>query len=192
MNEFSRSPVEPGAPEQGQWIFLIDPAWHAPAEGVRPPAEAVVGAWLVDADGSYGGFHANAGYVPSNPDSPTDPVDATLRLVASGEADVEALLATLRDATIGVAIDQHVSPVIDLSPDGVPSVLVTTAPLHRRRVRIEEWTEVPAARLGEWLPEQGVDVLLNPGAPTSVRLNAEAFRRAVCGSSPSNGGTPDG
>jgi hypothetical protein len=182
VSENSRSPVDAGAPEHGQWIILVDPAWRAPAPGVRPPVEAVVGGWLVAADGSYGGFHANAGYLPSNPDSPTDPVDATLRLVARGEAGVDALLAALRDATVAVAIDQHASPVIDQSPDGVPSVLVTTAAVHRHRVRVQEWMDIPTARLGEWLPEQGVDVLLNPGAPTSIRLSAEVFRRAVCGS----------
>jgi hypothetical protein len=158
---------------------LIDPAWQEQNTGGRPPVEAVVGGWLVAADGTTGRFNANPDYAPSSPDSPTDPVDATLRLVTKGEAETDALLATLREAVFGVAVDAEQNPVIASAPDGVPSVLVTTAPAHRHRVEVEGWQEVTAAELAEVLPEQGVDVLINPGAMASMRILASALKSAV-------------
>ncbi|TDD41025.1 type VII secretion system-associated protein [Saccharopolyspora elongata] len=167
-------------PEEDRWVFLIDPAWQEQGgDPQQPPLDAVVGGWYVEADGTTGRFEANPDYVPSGPGSPTDPVDATLRLVNKGEADAEALLATLREAVLGVAIDEEGNPVIAPSPDDVASVLVTTAPAHRRRVQVAGWQEVTAAELAEVLPDEGVDVFVNPGSDASMRLLAGAFKRAV-------------
>jgi hypothetical protein len=65
-------------------------------------------------------------------------------------------------------------------------VLVATAPAHSRRIMLAEevpgigaWVEIELAQLVDVLPEQGVDVLLNPGAPSSMRLVAAALREVV-------------
>lgn len=174
--------------EGDQWLFLIDPAWQdAQADGAgAPPVEAVVGGWFVDKDGSTGRFHANPDYEPSQPDSPTDPVDATLQLVVRGEAEADQLLSTMVESAFGVAVTAENTPVVVLSPDEVPSVVVATAPAQSRRISqehpidtVDGWAEVTLEQLVGLLPEEGVDVLLNPGAPASMRLLAAALRETV-------------
>lgn len=176
--------------EGDQWVFLIDPAWQAAnnAESglAKPPLEAVVGGWFVEQDGTTGRFHANSDYEPSREDSPTDPVDATLQLVVRGEAEPHQLLSTMREGAFGVAVTAENTPVVVLSPDEVPSVLVATAPAHSRRISEVEgltdvagWAEVTLEQLVGLLPDEGVDVLLNPGAPSSMRLVAAALRETV-------------
>ncbi|MGW1682264.1 hypothetical protein [Saccharopolyspora sp. NPDC002376] len=56
---------------------------------------------------------------------------------------------------------------------------MTTAPAHRHRVRVAGWREANAAELAGMLPAEGVDVLINPGAPASMRILAAALRKAV-------------
>jgi hypothetical protein len=170
-------PPLPGTDGEG-WTFLIDPAWDTERDGT-PPAAAVVGGWLVDADGNTGAFHPNPDYRPSYPDSPTDPVDATLQLVNRGQADPDALLATMVAAVLGIAMDEQGNPLVAAAPDGVPSVLVTTAPGHRARVAAAGWQEVRADELAEVLPDNGIDLLVNPGAPASMRIVAASLKQAV-------------
>ncbi|MEU5847823.1 type VII secretion system-associated protein [Saccharopolyspora shandongensis] len=187
-------------PAEDQWVFLIDPAWQAqfaenapdddatdeesdgPAEQEvqGPPLEAVVGGWLVTADGTVGRFRANPDYVPSQPGSPTDPVDATLQLLVRGEIDSDALFAVLKESVFDVALDAAGRPIIAPSPDDVPSLLVATAPAQRHRVHADDWrAEVTAAELSDLLQEHQVDVLFNPGAPASIRLVGEMFTEYV-------------
>ncbi|MEV6712789.1 type VII secretion system-associated protein [Lentzea sp. NPDC051208] len=179
--------------DEDQWVFLIDPAWRPkataetspdegpqPAEVEAPPIEAVVGGWLVAADGTVGRFDANPGYVPSRPGSPTDPVDATLQLLTRGEVDADALFAVMRECVFDVALDQEDRPIIAPSPDDVPSLLVSTAPVQRFRVHTDRWrTGVTAEELAELLLEYGVDVLFNPGGPASIRLIGDVFAKSV-------------
>ncbi|GAA3440178.1 type VII secretion system-associated protein [Kutzneria kofuensis] len=181
--------------EGDQWVFLIDPAWQAEnaakaeageGEPTRPPLEVVVGGWFVAEDGETGRFHANPAYEPSSPDSPTDPVDATLQLVVRGDGDADQLLSTMRESAFGIAVNAENTPVVVLSPDEVPCVLVATAPAHSRRIAeveglsdVAAWVEVTLDQLVGLLPEEGVDVLLNPGAPASMRLLAAALRETV-------------
>src|SRR3954470_17580793 len=113
-----------------QWMLLVDPAWQPSAAGQNPPAEAVGGGWLVAGDGAVGRFEPNPDYEPATPESPTDPVDAALRLMADGEVDADALFAVLRESEFGVALDERQRPVIAPAPDDVLSLLVTTAPAH--------------------------------------------------------------
>jgi hypothetical protein len=173
-----------------QWVFLVDPAWSADdADGAgesRPPTEAVVGGWFVAEDGTTGRFQANPAYEPSRPDSPTDPVDALLQLVVRGDGEAGDLLDEMRDAVFGLAVDADNTPVVVLSPDEVPCVLVATAPAHSRRIMlagevpdIAAWVEIELAQLVDVLPEQGVDLLLNPGAPASMRMLAAALHEVV-------------
>jgi hypothetical protein len=196
--------------EGDQWVFLIDPAWQAEqtekaeqadqadqaeqagaddatdGEPERPPLEAVVGGWFVEQDGTTSRFHANPAYEPSKADSPTDPVDATLQLVVRGEGDADQLLSTMVEGTFGVAVNEENTPVVVLSPDEVPSVLVATAPAHSRRIsevedlkEVAAWAEVTLEQLVGLLPDEGVDVLLNPGAPSSMRLIAAVLKETV-------------
>jgi hypothetical protein len=168
-----------GEAQEGQWVFMVDPAWQPPNEGDDPPVEAVVGGWWVETDGTTGLFRPNPSYEPSQPDYPTDPVDAALQLVVRGEADGEELLSSMREIMLGVALDEDGDAVVAPAPDDAPSILVTTAPAHRSRVHSENWAEVTVAELAESLPDEGVDVLINPGAPASMRLLASAVKRSV-------------
>ncbi|WP_326566992.1 type VII secretion system-associated protein [Amycolatopsis rhabdoformis] len=170
-----------------QWVLLVDPAW-APsstqdgAEVAAPPLAAVVGGWLAGEDGAVGRFEANPAYVPSGPGSPTDPLDAVLRLVARGEADAAQLAAILRESTVSVALDVDDEPLVAPSPDNLPCVLATTAPAHRTRVRATGWHPVAAHDLPALLDtHDGVDLLLNPGAPGCTRLLADTIRDALAG-----------
>jgi hypothetical protein len=165
--------------EDDQWVFLIDPAWQAENEDEEPPPEAVVGGWFVDADGTTGYFRPNPDYEPSDPDLPTDPVDAVLQLVVRGEADGDELLEATKDVIFGVAVDDEGVAVVSPAPDEVPSVLATTAPRHRDRVQAPGWVEVTVEELAAALPDEGVDVLLNPGAPASMRIIADVLKEFV-------------
>ncbi|MDA3627910.1 type VII secretion system-associated protein [Saccharopolyspora oryzae] len=171
--------AEEALPAESRWVFLIDPAWHQQGRNLpRPPREAVVGGWYVEADGTTGRFRSNPDYAPG-PDSPTDPVDAVLRLAVKGRLRAGELLAVLRDAEFGIAVDDEGAPVVAPAPDGEASILVTTAPAHRDRVRVAGWRDATAAELAEALPDEGVDVLLNPGSTASTRILASALREAV-------------
>ena len=161
-----------------QWVFLVDPAWQPAQDGENPPAQAVVGGWLVT-DGAVGRFEPNPDYEPATPDSPTDPVDAALRMAADGEVDTDALFAVIRESEFGVALDEHQRPLIAPAPDDVLSLLVTTAPAHRSRVRAEAWQVVNAEQLAGLLAEHEVDALVNPGATTSTRLLASTIADAA-------------
>ena len=158
---------------------MIDPAWQPTREGDEPPPEAVVGGWFVEEDGEISLFRPNPAYQPSRPGLPTDPVDVALQRLAAGECDGDDLLSTLPDVLLAVAVDEQGTALVAPAPDDVPSVLVTTAPAHRARVDAPAWREVTVAQLAEALPAEGVDVLLNPGAPTSTRLLADAIRRSA-------------
>lgn len=161
-----------------QWVFLVDPAWQPPENGENPPAASVVGGLLVT-DGTAVRFEPNPDYEPPTPDSATDPVDAALRLMAAGEVDADALSAVIRECEFGVALDEHQRPVVAPDPDDVPSLLVTTAPAHRRRVRAEAWQVVNAGELAGMLAAHEADALVNPGASTSTRLLASAIADAA-------------
>lgn len=175
----------PGAGDDEQrWALVLDPAWQPAAEGEAPPIEAVLGAWALDSDGVTGPFRANPGYVPSGPGSPTDPVDAAVRGAARGEHDEAAVLATMRDALFGIALDEQGAAIVAPAPDDVPSVLVTTAPAHTWRVDAPTWQEITAKDLADSLPAEGVDLLLNPGAPESMRIAAGAFKAVVADTAP--------
>jgi hypothetical protein len=160
----------------GDWSYIVDPAWQPAEEGDEPPAEAVVGGWFVRDDGEVSLFRPNPGYEPSSPGLPTDPVDAALQHLAAEDGDGADLLSALADVLLGVAVDERGMALVAPAPDGVPSVLVATAPPHRSRVDTPAWREVTVTELAAALPAQGVDVLLNPGAPASTRLTADAIR----------------
>lgn len=161
------------------WVFLLDPAWQQADAHDEPPAGAVVGGWFVDADGTKGLFQPNPDYQPSEPGLPTDPVDAAVQLVVRGDADGDEVLSTLQEVVLGVALDDEGVAVVAPAPDDVPSLLVATAPAHRARVNASAWIEVTVQELADALPDEGIDVLLNPGALASMRILADAIKRSV-------------
>jgi hypothetical protein len=170
-----------GADLRDHWIFMLDPAYQAQSRDEQPPVGAVVGGWYVDDEGVTGLFRPNPDYEPSEPGLPTDPVDAAVQLVVRGDADGDELLDTLGQVVYGVALDEEGNAVVTPAPDDVPSVLVTTAPAHRSRVDASDWADVTVAELAEALPDEGVDVLLNPGADASMRLLAAVVKETVAG-----------
>lgn len=179
--------------EGPRWVFLIDPVWKpAPDEDDQveaPPVEAVVGGWLTAEDGSTGRFLPNPEYAPSSPHSPTDPVDAALRMTVSEEITADRLLEIVREWEFAVALDADDEPITAPAPDDVMSLLVTTAPAHRSRVEAAAgWREVDAVGLAALLTERQVDVLINPGAQTSTRLLHSAVCRAVAADEEQPGG----
>ncbi|WP_199441884.1 type VII secretion system-associated protein [Umezawaea beigongshangensis] len=165
---------ETGGARSERWAFLIDPAWRPHEEGATPPAEAIVGGWFVTADDRQGRFRPNPAYQPSSPDSPTDPADAAVRLVAGGDASGDDVLTALRQVVLGVAVDEDGDAIVIPSPDDVPSIVVTTAPLHRRTVRVPGWRDALLPEVAAALSESGVDLLVNPGSAASIRLLASA------------------
>jgi hypothetical protein len=173
-------------------LLLVDPAFEESAETPDPPPESVIGGWAVGPDGSTGRFRPNPVHVPSSPDVPSDPVDAVLRLLAGGEADTEDLLAVLGEIDLDVALDPDAVVLVVPAPDGQLCVLATTAPRHRAAVVDAEdapvagWRAVSLAEVAAALPEQGVDVLLNPYGPAPMRIAAAAVRDAA-GRRPADG-----
>ena len=164
---------------EAQWAFVLDPAWRPETDEQNAPLEAVLGAWYLEPDGTTGPFRANPYYLPTRENSPTDPVDAALQLLIDGAYDGDELLAVMRDALFGIALDEQGSAVVAPSPDDVPSVLVATSPVHAHRVEVAAWQEITAKDLADSLPGEGVDVLLNPGAPASMRVLASSLKGAV-------------
>ncbi|ONI87850.1 hypothetical protein ALI144C_07865 [Actinosynnema sp. ALI-1.44] len=165
---------------RGGLLLLIDPERASLDDTSDAPVDAVIGAWLVNPDGTRGRFQPNPVYQPSSPNSPLDPVDAVLGLIAHDDTDAAELLpAVLADMTFGVALDEQGVALVRPAPDGVPSVLVTTSYGHRGRVNAAGWRDTTLAELAAALPPQGVDVLLNPSAPTSIRLHADVVREAT-------------
>ncbi|MFC3500265.1 type VII secretion system-associated protein [Micromonospora krabiensis] len=167
------------------WMLLLDSDWSPPEGdgqgGAVPPAESIVGGWLVHDDGTVGVFEPNPLYVPDGEDAPTGPVDAAARLVVAGRADPDLVLLALRDSLTEVAVDEEGRIIVAPAPDGAPCVLVATGTADQARVRASGWRQVTAAELVGLLPED-VDVLLNPGGPASMRLFADALREAVAAS----------
>lgn len=169
---------------QDRWLYLTDPAWEPQADSDAPPFERVVGGWFTWADGRIGPFRPNPAYEPAEPGSPTDPVDALVRLCATGEGSGDHLLSCMATAAFGLALDEHGEPVVADSPDDVPCVLVTTAAVHRGHVDAGSWRDVTAKQLVAAAPE-GTDVLINPGAAASMRVLTMKLReRLVEGSAP--------
>ncbi|GAA4861035.1 type VII secretion system-associated protein [Saccharopolyspora cebuensis] len=166
-----------------RWYFLLDPAWEGEDEGTEPPAAAVVGGWFVE-EGAEPLFRPNPDYEPSRPGLPTDPVDAALQLVVEGAIDGGEVLDALPRVVLGLAVDEAGTTVVTRSPDDLLCVLVATAPAHRRRVPEARWVEVTIDEIADGLPESGLDVLLNPGAPASMRIGAAALKDAFAADDP--------
>ncbi|MFC9251865.1 type VII secretion system-associated protein [Amycolatopsis thailandensis] len=159
------------------WFLLMDPGWKPESEEDQPPVEAIVGLWPVE-EGRVGKFRPNPSYIPSDETSPTDPLDAVLRLVMRGEAEAEHIQLMLRDTLFDIAVDEDGSPLVRDSPDDIPCVVIATGEPHRLRISSPDWRRIDLAALVGLLTD-GVDVLFNPGGPAAVRLNASFMRLSL-------------
>ncbi|MFE5566562.1 type VII secretion system-associated protein [Amycolatopsis japonica] len=171
--------VEP-APDEGElenWFVLMDPGWEPETEDQQPPIERVVGLWPIE-DGKAGKFQPNPGYVPADENSPTDPLDAVLRLVLRGQAGREQIQVMLRDSLFDIAMNGDGKPLVTKSPDGISCVVIATGEPHRRRISSPDWRRVDLGELLELLAD-GVDVCFNPGGPAAVRLTADFLRLSL-------------
>ncbi|MFD9698137.1 type VII secretion system-associated protein [Lentzea sp. NPDC059081] len=159
------------------WFLLIDPAWSPVSEDDAPPPEAVVGLWPME-DGKLGKFRPNPEYLPSDEASPSDPLDAVLRLVVQGRAEAEHIQLMLRDSEFSLALNGDGRPLVIKSPDDVPCVVVGTGEPHVRRIASVDWKRIELDELVVALAD-GVDVLFNPGGPASVRLTGDFMRETL-------------
>ncbi|WP_133794407.1 type VII secretion system-associated protein [Actinokineospora alba] len=169
--------AEADGPTQ-EWFLLTDSAWEPASEGESPPIEAVVGMWPVEEGGKLGKFQPNPDHVPSDEDSPTDPVDAVLRLVLQGRAEAEHIQLMLRDSLFDIAMNGDGRPLVTKSPDDIPCVVVATGEAHRRRYSAPDWKRIDLDELVVMLAD-GVDVLFNPGGVASVRLTGDFIRETM-------------
>ncbi|WBB89953.1 type VII secretion system-associated protein [Verrucosispora sp. WMMC514] len=172
MNESDETDV------RRDWMLLLDSDEPDEEPTQAPAVETIVGGWLVEDDGTIGRFESNPLYQPRNPDSPTSAVDAAVKLVATDRADVGLVLRTLRDSLVMVALDETGDVAVATAPDGVACVVVASGALDQSRVDAPQWRQVDLAELVRLLPD-GLDVLVNPGGPRSMRLLADALRESV-------------
>jgi len=160
------------------WFLLMDPVWRPVAENEAPPIEAIAGRWPLDDDGSVGKFRANPEYVPADENSPSDPLDAVLRLVLRGRAKTEHIQLMLRDTLFDIAMNGDGLPLVTRSPDEILCVVVATGELHRVRINAPDWRRIDLDELVELLADE-IDVLFNPGGPASVRLTGNFMRETM-------------
>lgn len=174
MSERDERAIEPV-----EWAMLVDPAWRPSPKEPEAPIDKIMGVWPIDAHGVRQRFRPNPAYLPFDPERVLDPVDGVLRLLAEGKEVAEYLPEVLADVLLDIAVDGEGTAVVVPAPDGVPSVVVATAPGHRLRVDVPGWKSVSTVELAEALPERGVDVLLNPGSATSMRVDSDVIRRSA-------------
>ncbi|WP_156755233.1 type VII secretion system-associated protein [Actinokineospora pegani] len=162
----------------GNWFLLMDPAWRPTAEDDEPPLEAVAGVWSVGEDGALGRFRANPDYRPTDENSPSDPLDAALRLLLHSRAETRHIQLVLRETLVDLAVNPDGRPLVAAAPDGVPCVVVATGQPHRARLTPPAWHRVDLDELVITLPDD-VDVLFNPAGPAPVRLTGDFIRETL-------------
>ncbi|GAA1027212.1 MULTISPECIES: type VII secretion system-associated protein [Amycolatopsis] len=169
-----------GAPDDQleNWFLLMDPAWRPQSENEPPPIEAVVGLWPVEEGGKLGKFRANPQYEPSDENSPSDPLDAVLRLVMKGDATAEHIQLILRETLFDIAMNGDGRPLITQSPDDKLCTVIVTSEVHRLRINAPDWARVDLDELVELLEDE-IDVFINPGGPSAVRLDGDFIRETL-------------
>jgi hypothetical protein len=153
----------------GGWVYAVDPAFDP--SGTVPP-HGVVGAWKVDDRGEIvDEFTWNTNYRPS-PQAlelppPTDPLDEAVQLAATGYGP--------EDDVIDRFLEREVLVVGDRGP--TVRVFSSEALLPPGE---DKWQQVVGRELVDRLPAGG-EVVVNPGAPTSVRLAADELKQRTRG-----------
>jgi hypothetical protein len=168
-----------GGSPAGEFVLLVDPEWESEEEGGEPPFEAVVGMWPIGPDGTTGRFRSNPEYLPFFEESPSDPIDALLRLALDGETEMARLRAVLRDSTFELAMNGDGNPLVDRSPDDVRCVIVATSAPHRSRVAAPDWKLTDLDQLLTLTAGEGYDALFNPGGPAPARLTVDFLRETA-------------
>lgn len=165
----------PDAVRRADWFVLLDPTWRADNPHSEPPAEVIVGGWQLGMDGSLGPFRSNPRYAPADDSIPTDPIDALLRLITTGEDCAEQIIETLRNTVVQIGCDHQDQLCVGAAPDNVPCVLVVTAEVHKRHVDLPRWRPILGAQLPRVVPA-GIDVLFNAGGNHQFRLVTDAIQ----------------
>ncbi|MGX7828834.1 type VII secretion system-associated protein [Actinokineospora sp. 24-640] len=160
--------TEDGSPQT--WHVLVDPAWLPGSDTDSPPPERVVGGWPLR-DGVPGKFRANPAHEPGT-DSPSDPIDAVLRLIQRGEAEPGQLRPLLRETVFEVAVHPEGHLLVTGAPNGVPCVVAATARVHQDRTGLAHWHPADLGDLADVFADR-VGLLLNPGALAGIRLEAD-------------------
>jgi hypothetical protein len=157
-------------------MVLVDPGWDG--KSTSPPADAVIGGWELQPDGSTGPFRPNPRFRPSDPTMPTDPIDALLRRIAAGESLGTELVSTVRDSIVEIGCDEHNEPLLGTAPDNTPCVVVATAEAQKAHVDVDRWLPIHGNKLSHIIPS-GTDVLLNPAGSAPFRLIADTLSGTV-------------
>jgi hypothetical protein len=139
--------------------------------------EVIVGGWMIGESGEVGPFQPNPRYLPGNDETPSDPTDALLRLIAEGEPVGDELVESIRNSVVEILCDEQDAPIVDNAPDGVPCVLVVTAEAQKVDLRSARWWPVLGSEL-PWIAPSGTDILLNPNGSAPFRLAAGILRNA--------------
>lgn len=172
------SPLPPDdGTRMDNWLVMVDPDWGGSGDQ-PPPTHVIVGGWPLDEQDEPGPFEPNPQFVPATPGTPTDPIDAVLRLIGQGREVVDDLIPAVLDTIVEIAVGDDDSVLVGPAPDGEPCVVIATAPLHKAQIRVPAWRRLPGSALAGVVPD-GVDILLNPGGPATMRLSTRALADAA-------------
>ncbi|MFE7802585.1 type VII secretion system-associated protein [Nocardia sp. NPDC057440] len=156
----------------GESLVLTAPGWEA---SKQPPPEAIVGRWIVDQNGNVGPFQPNPDYLPTDDATPTDPLDAILRLIAEGDQQlIDEFVSTLCHSIVEVGCDKHNRPVTSVMPDDTVCIVIVTAQAQKVGVEVDHWWPMVGSDLPEIAPA-GTGILFNPNGCTSLCLVADAL-----------------
>ncbi|MEU5023869.1 type VII secretion system-associated protein [Streptomyces milbemycinicus] len=163
------------------WLSIIDRHWNGD-EDEAPPSWASLGRWRSDENGEIVEWEKNTEYRPS-PDAygwapPVSPVDAAVRLVATGYASEELFALMLADAEVAVCVDENGGLAVTDAPDGTEAVPVfsTSPELDEDRLPPHEVMLVPD--LLERLPEGKEVLFLSSSAPVGQLVTVSALRES--------------
>ncbi|WP_018908512.1 type VII secretion system-associated protein [Salinispora arenicola] len=165
-------------PTGGDYLLLTDPEWEPEKPDEALPFEAVIGLWPVLENGNVGEFRPNPEYEPRYENSPSDPLDAVIRLTLFGDVEPDQLVAVLRDSLVELALNGDGRPLVVRADDGVLCAMLATSALHQREIVAPDWRRVGLTELVSTLGD-GTDVLVNPGSATATRLGADFLRQAA-------------
>ncbi|WP_328406951.1 type VII secretion system-associated protein [Nocardia sp. NBC_00403] len=168
-------PIPKTVIQQGDWFVLPAPSWNPDGPSATPPPEATVGGWMVEVDGTIGPFEPNPGYLPADDSTPSDPIDAMLRLIAAGEKLGDELVAMICHSVVEIGCGDDDLPLIGAAPDGAPCVVVATAAVQKRTVDVDRWMLMVGSDLPRIVP-RGVDIMLNPSGVAPFRLLINTMR----------------
>lgn len=159
--------------QQGDWFILPAPSWEPDGPAAMPPPEGIVGGWLVE-NGTIGPFEPNPGYLPEE-GTPSDPIDALLRLISTGEELGDELVATICRSIVEIGCGTDALPLIGTAPDGAHCVVVATAAVQKETTDVDTWMRVLGSDLPKIVPP-GVSIMLNPSGAAPFRLFLNAMR----------------